>query len=74
MQRPHRAPACPLEKWEAARAAYHLIDTHGTRAAAVAERRARTAGTSAGALAWRRIAQALQEIQKGAATAYRRGE
>lgn len=63
MPRPHRAPACPLEKWEVARAAHHMIDTHGTRAAAVAERRARTAGTETGAMTWERIADALHDLE-----------
>lgn len=70
MQRPHRAPACPLERCEVTRAAYHLIDTHGARAAAVAERRARTAGTETGALTWMRIARALRDIQNGAAASH----
>ena len=55
-------------------AAYHLIDTHGARAAAVAEQRARTAGTETGALTWMRIARALRDIQDSAATAHRPAE
>jgi hypothetical protein len=74
MQRPHRTPACPLERCDVTRAAYHLIDTHGARAAAVAEQRARTAGTETGALTWMRIARALRDIQDSAATAHRPAE
>jgi hypothetical protein len=55
-----------LEKWEVARAVHHMIDTHGARAAAVAQRRAQMAGTETGAMTWGRIAEALHDLEAAA--------